>query len=114
MTKREELEMMRLAAISTAAIGYWKEGDTIHDDYKTAALLDVAKLYQKYEQLHTAARMAMNELGVPGDGYPQNVANAYDHLHRAYYAGIECIFDENDYRPKPLPESADPSHLVAA
>lgn len=48
MTKREELEMMRLAAISTAAIGYWKEGDTIHDDYKTAALLDVAKLYQKY------------------------------------------------------------------
>jgi len=39
---------LRLAGISTAAIGYWKEGDSIHPDFDTVALRDVAKLYQKY------------------------------------------------------------------
>jgi hypothetical protein len=44
----EERERMRLAGISTAAFGYWKEGDSIHPDYDTVALRDVAKLFQKY------------------------------------------------------------------
>lgn len=46
---------MQMACISTAAIGYWKEGDDIHPDYDTVALRDVAKLYAKYAALHEAA-----------------------------------------------------------
>lgn len=44
----EERERLRLAGISTAAIGYWKERDSIHPDYDTVALRDVAGLYAKY------------------------------------------------------------------
>ena len=40
-----------MAGISTAALGYWKDGDSIHPDYDTVALRDVAKLYAKYESL---------------------------------------------------------------
>lgn len=49
----ESVEQYRLqmAAISTAALGYWKEGDSIHPDYDTLALRDVAKLYAKYTEL---------------------------------------------------------------
>jgi hypothetical protein len=42
---------MQMAGISTAALGYWKEGDSIHPDYDTVALRDVAKLYAKYDRL---------------------------------------------------------------
>ena len=45
---------MQMAGISTAAIGYWKEGESIHPDYDTLALRDVAKLYAKYEELYKA------------------------------------------------------------
>lgn len=52
----QDIEQYRLqmAAISTAAIGYWKEGDGIHPDYDTVALRDVAKLYAKYDELFKA------------------------------------------------------------
>ena len=43
---------MQMAGISTAAIGYWKEGDCIHPNYDTVALRDVAKLYAKYDELY--------------------------------------------------------------
>jgi len=49
-----ERHRMQLAAICTAAIGYWKEGDNIHPDYNTLALRDVAKLYAKYAALYNA------------------------------------------------------------
>jgi hypothetical protein len=54
----QDIEQYRLqmAGISTAAIGYWKEGDGIHPDYDTPALRDVAKLYAKYDALYTAAQ----------------------------------------------------------
>jgi hypothetical protein len=45
---------MQMSAICTAAIGYWKESDSIHLDYDTLALRDVAKLYAKYAELYTA------------------------------------------------------------
>lgn len=45
---------MQMAGISTAAIGYWKEGDGIHPDYDTLALRDVAKLYAKYDEIYKA------------------------------------------------------------
>lgn len=56
----DDIEQYRLqmAAISTAAIGYWKEGDSIHPDYDTQTLRDVAKLYAKYEALSRAAPSA--------------------------------------------------------
>ncbi|CAB4155844.1 hypothetical protein UFOVP662_25 [uncultured Caudovirales phage] len=52
----QEIEQyrMQMAGISTAAIGYWKEGDGIHPDYDTLALRDVAKLYAKYDELYKA------------------------------------------------------------
>lgn len=42
---------MQMAGISTAAYGYWKKGDSIHPDYLTVALGDVADLYTKYDEL---------------------------------------------------------------
>ena len=45
---------MQIAGICTAAIGYWKEGDSIHPAYDTLALRDVAKLYAKYDALYKA------------------------------------------------------------
>ena len=54
--KLEDIEQYRLqmAGISTAAFGYWKEGDGIHPDYDTIALRDVARLYAKYDELYKA------------------------------------------------------------
>jgi hypothetical protein len=46
-----EQYQMQMAGISTAALGYWSEGDEIHPDYDTPALRDVARLYVKYDQL---------------------------------------------------------------
>ena len=46
---------LQMAGISTAALGYWKEGDAIHPDYDTLALRDVAKLYTKYDALYKAS-----------------------------------------------------------
>ena len=47
-----EIYRLQMAGISTAAIGYYKEGESIHPDYDTVALHDVAKLYQKYDKLY--------------------------------------------------------------
>lgn len=57
--KLEDIEQyrMQMAGISTAAFGYWKEGESIHPDYDTPALRDVAKLYAKYEALFKAAEL---------------------------------------------------------
>jgi len=46
-----EQYVMQMAAISTAALGFWKKGDDIHPDYVTPALHDVADLYTKYDEL---------------------------------------------------------------
>ena len=48
----EELHRMRLAAISTAAMGYHKKKDECHESFKTVALADVQHLYEKYEVLY--------------------------------------------------------------
>ncbi len=42
---------MQMAEICTAALGCWKEGDSIHPYYDTTALREVAKLYAKYDVL---------------------------------------------------------------
>ncbi len=46
----EEVMVLRDAGISTAAMGYWKRGDSIHSEYLTPGLKDVADLYEKYAQ----------------------------------------------------------------
>lgn len=58
--KLDDIEQYRcqMAGISTAALGYWKDGDSIHPDYDTIALRDVAKLYAKYDALYKAAEAA--------------------------------------------------------
>ena len=69
-----ERERMRLAGISTAAMGYWKEGDFIHPDYDTAVLRDVAKLYAKYVEAskdakrHRWWRENIDQVSDDGDG----------------------------------------------
>lgn len=50
---------MQMAAICTAAIGYWTEYDSIIPDYDTVALRDVAKLYAKYDALYKAQQGAV-------------------------------------------------------
>lgn len=50
---------MQIAAICTAAQGYWRAGDSVHMDYDTPALRDVAALYAKYEKLFNA----INQMG---------------------------------------------------
>ena len=52
----QEIEQyqMQMAGISSAAMGHWKEGDSIHPDYDTVSLRDVAKLYAKYDALYKA------------------------------------------------------------
>lgn len=54
--KLEDIEQyrMQMAGICTAAIGYWKEADSIHPHYDTPALREVAKLYAKYDALYKA------------------------------------------------------------
>lgn len=42
---------MQMAGICTASIGYWKAGDSVHPDYDTPALREVAALYEKYDEL---------------------------------------------------------------
>ena len=39
-----ENERIKVAGCSTAAFGYWKEGDVLHADYECAAIHDVAAL----------------------------------------------------------------------
>lgn len=53
-TSDERLNLI-LAAISTAALGYWQEGDNIRPEFDTVALRDVAKLYAKYAALSAAS-----------------------------------------------------------
>ena len=50
----QDIEQYRLqmAGICAAAIGYWSEGDSIHPDYDTVPLRDVAALYAKYSELY--------------------------------------------------------------
>jgi hypothetical protein len=56
--ERNEQYQMQMTAITTASLGYWKEGDAISPEYDTVALRDVAKLYGRYE----AARADVREL----------------------------------------------------
>jgi hypothetical protein len=47
--ERNEQYQIQMAAISTASLGYWQEGDEISPDYDTVALRDTANLYDRYK-----------------------------------------------------------------
>jgi len=57
-----EQYLLQMAGISTAAIGYWKEGDSILPAYDTPALRDVAKLYANYESRTRQRDLAVEAL----------------------------------------------------
>lgn len=59
LRQHSELYRMQMAAISTAALGYHKAGDTIHADFDTPELHDVQALYKKY----TVAYELLRRLG---------------------------------------------------
>jgi hypothetical protein len=84
----QDIEQYRLqmAGISTAAIGYWKEGDGIHPDYDTPALRDVAKLYAKYDALYTAAQPTTEESSAVAA--PVQEPDHGDELTIAYMSGL--------------------------
>jgi hypothetical protein len=86
----QEIEQYRLqmAGISTAAIGYWKEGDGIHPDYDTPALRDVAKLYAKYDALYTAAQPTTEESSAVKPAAPVQEPDHGDELTIAYMSGL--------------------------
>jgi hypothetical protein len=82
---------MQMAAISTAAIGYWKEGDGILPDYDTVPLRDVAKLYAKYDALYKAA--AWVPLPVQAEPVADILLRAIQRLNQNPYSLTkgECI-----------------------
>jgi hypothetical protein len=47
--ERSERYQIQMAAISTASLGYWQEGDEISPEYDTVALRDTANLYDRYK-----------------------------------------------------------------
>jgi hypothetical protein len=62
--KLEDNEQYRLqmAAICTAALGYWREGDSIHPDYDTPGLRDVAIRYDAYDKYYQECLRLQREL----------------------------------------------------
>lgn len=97
-----ERELMRLAGISTAAIGHWKEGDSIHSDYDTVALRDVAKLYAEYDALYkrTEAQAAeIERLRADAERY-RHWTNALmeceDELPNWMHEALYCSHSESD------------------
>lgn len=86
--KLEDVEQYRLqmAGISTAALGYWKEGDGINPEYDTVPLRDVARLYAKYEALHKAQPSGAAR-DVIAERRRQVEQEGYDHKHDDAYPG---------------------------
>jgi len=84
----QDIEQYRvqMAAISTASLGYWKEGEAILPEYDTVPLRDVAKLYAKYEALHTAAQAG--QVAVPMEPTEEMLNAARDWSVKKYSQGI--------------------------
>lgn len=74
--KEIEKYQLQLASISTAVLGYWTEGDSIHPDYDTPTLHDVARLYAKYDSALKAA------LAVPETKHVALTSDELNDLHR--------------------------------
>jgi hypothetical protein len=121
--KLEDIEQyrMQMAGISTAAIGYWKEGDSIHPDYDTTALRDVAKLYARYAALYTtppAAEPVQPEQPAKGlpYGYVSTHTNGLIHFNRT----LQGVYTDTAtevvavYTTPPAAQPADKSRMDIA
>lgn len=125
--KLESIEQyrMQMAAIGTASFGYWKESDTIHPDYDTVPLRDVARLYAKYEKLHafhsgvrTMIEMLKNrewaeDLGAHGDLaelqglITELVGTRQRELPAILFDGAAVLAEVHAHGPNPPRTSAD-------
>jgi len=84
----EEIERMRLAACGVAAMCNTKESIRQQrikksSPYFSASYADVCAAVDREICYREALQAIINELGVPGEGYPQPVANAYDIAYKA-------------------------------
>lgn len=89
-----EQYLLQMAGISTAAIGYWKEDDSIPPVYDTPALRDVAKLYANYEsstRQRDLAVEALEKIAAPvrGDGTYNRCREACEILARETLSAIK-------------------------
>ena len=89
---------MQIAGICTAAIGYWKEGDSIHPDYDTLALRDVAKLYAKYDELYTSPpqRQPLTDEEIEEVAERMEATDAADSFWREFARAIEAKLKEKN------------------
>ena len=118
----DERHVMQLAGISTAAYGYWKEGDSIHPDYDTVALRDVAKLYAKYAELYEkqsappAAPAPAPEPGFVfqvGQQYETQAGKLVTVLGRITLAGAQCLIcSDEKYRYDRLGDPSDAGRVT--
>lgn len=78
--KLEEVEdyRMQMAAISTAALGYHKEGDPIHPAYVTPALLEVMRLYEAFAVRSDALRSVLGWMEGQADGQSKGGHATFD------------------------------------
>lgn len=76
-----ENERQKVAGCSTAALGYWKEGDSLHPDYECTAIHDVASLYQRMVEAERKLKEAQEALhpSIEDDAY-YNLAGALEDL----------------------------------
>ena len=87
---------MQMAGISTAAMGYWKEGESVHPDYDTPELHDVAALYRKYDALFKIVHAAPQPSVEPNF----NPAEAQDYAKRM---GLPTEFPSPEHPGCPTP-----------
>lgn len=80
-----EQYQLQMAAICTAAIGYWKLGQPIHADYDTPALQDVAALYARYQEVRNKLEAASDRANVDATLLRQATERA-DRLQAEYDA----------------------------
>ena len=95
---RIEQYRLQMAGISTAAYGYWKEGDEIHPDYDTSALRDVAKLYAKYDALY----QQMVATSVPKEPADDGLLHDKAHVDTGAVRAAQSVRTEMSYRPGSL------------
>ena len=78
--KLDDIEQyrMQMTAISTAALGYFKEGDSIHPDYVSPALGEVTRLYEAYAARSEALRSVLDWMEDQADGQSKGGHATFD------------------------------------
>ena len=112
----KEQRLMQMTAITTAALGYWKEGDSILPDYDTTALRDVAKLYAKYEALNAPQPEPVEDRRLKvklGNQYGSDLDGNWFYLRPADVFAEAALFNHTGIGPQHL-YSPTPPRVGAA